>query len=164
MSEFYLATVTVHVLAALIWLGGTLFFALAAPVLRQVPDDRLRADLFDALGRRFRLVGWTCVGVLLASGIVELRLRGWWGSAFWGRPGLLTTTLGATLAWKVGLVLLMISLQAAHDFWLGPRASLAASGSQEARRLRARAARLARLNAVAGLALVYVAVRLSRGG
>jgi copper resistance protein D len=164
MSQTYFITVTVHVLAALVWLGGMLFFALIAPILRAIPDDSLRAGLFDALGRRFRTVGWVCIVALLVSGVGQLQMRGWWGLDVWGSRGFLTTSLGTALAAKVALVFVMIAIQAIHDFWLGPRAGLAAVGSPEATALRRRAAHLARANAFLGLVLVYVAVRLGRGG
>lgn len=164
MSSLYVPTVVLHVLAAMSWIGGMLFFAIAAPVLRQVEDEGLRARLFDTLGRRFRVVGWICVAVMLITGVVQLRLRGWWGPGFWNRSSLLETVVGITLVWKLGLVSFMIGVQAVHDFWLGPRAGTVAPGSEDARRLRTRAAGLARLNAVAAVVLVYAAVRLARGG
>lgn len=161
LSGQYVATVTVHVLAAVVWLGGMLFFAVAAPVLRGVEDDALRANLFDRLGRRFRAVGWICVAILLATGVEQLRVRGWWGAEFW-RTELLATALGRRLALKLGLVATMIVVQAGHDFWLGPRAGRATPGSVRARRLRRSASLLARVNALLGVALVYAAVRLVR--
>jgi putative copper export protein len=164
LSALYFPTVTLHVLTATLWIGAMLFFAIAAPVLRRVDDDRLRAGLFDALGRRFRLVGWICVALMLATGVLQLRMRGWWGATFWSGPSLLGTALGVTLMCKLALVAFMIGVQAVHDFWLGPRAGTATPGSDAARRLRARAAGLARLNALAALLLVYAAVRLARGG
>lgn len=163
MNGPYIAMVTAHVLAAMVWIGGMLFFAVAAPVLRGVEDERIRARLFDSIGRRFRAVGWVCVGVLLASGVVQLRLRGWWGAAFWSPGALLGTRLGRAVVWKLALVIVMVAAQAVHDFWLGPRAGRAAPGSDEALKLRSHAAILARVNAGLALALVYVAVRLGRG-
>jgi uncharacterized membrane protein len=160
VSERYLATVALHILAAVVWLGGMLFFAIAAPVLRRLEDERGRAELFDALGRRFRVVGWACVTLLVATGIEQLRARGWWGWALWTGTGVWRTALG----WKLALAALMVVVQAVHDFWLGPRAGRAVPGTPEARSLRRSAAWLARLNALAGLVLVYVAVRLARGG
>ena len=162
MTDRYIATVTLHVLAAVVWLGGMLFFAIAAPVLRRIEDDAVRARLFDGLGRRFRVVGWVCVVILVLTGIEQLRLRGWWGADFWGSSGFLSTALGVRLAWKLGLVGLMVAVQATHDFWLGPRAGRAVPGTAAARALRSRAAWLARLNALLGVALVYAAVRLGR--
>jgi uncharacterized membrane protein len=80
MSQTYVLAVTAHVLASLVWLGGMLFFALIAPILRAIPDDALRAGLFGALGCRFRVVGWACIPVLLMSGTVQLYMRGWLGA------------------------------------------------------------------------------------
>lgn len=162
MSERYVATVALHVLAALVWLGGMMFFAIVAPVLRRVPDAEARARLFEGIGRRFRAVGWICVGVLLLTGIEQLRLRGWWGWELWSTPGFFGTALGSRLAWKLGLVAVIVAVQAVHDFRLGPRAGRAEPGSAAAGALRRRAALLARLNAVLAVALVYTAVRLGR--
>jgi len=69
VTDVYFPTVTLQVLAALVWLGGMFFFAIAAPVLRRVKDEGVRAELFGSLGRRLRFVGWICVGVLLVTGV-----------------------------------------------------------------------------------------------
>jgi putative copper resistance protein D len=160
----YHLLVTLHLLAAVVWLGGMIFFALIAPILREVEDEAFRARLFDRLGRRFRSVGWICIAGLVASGVGQLHLRGWWGADFWGVRGFWSSPLGSALGWKLGLVALMIAVQAAHDFWLGPKAGCTAPGSERARTLRGRAAWLARMNALFGLVLIYFAVRLARGG
>ena len=164
MTTVYFLTVTLHVLAALVWLGGMFFFAIVAPILRGIEDDALRASLFDSLGRRFRTVGWVCIAVLLATGVTQLRLRGWWGDAFWGASAVWGSALGRALAWKLGLVAMMLTVQGVHDFWLGPAAGRATPSSEGARVLRMRAAWLARINAFLGLLLVYFAVRVARGG
>ena len=164
MTTVYFLTVTAHVLAALVWLGGMFFFAIVAPILRGIEDDALRASLFDSLGRRFRTVGWVCIALLLATGLAQLHLRGWWGGAFWGTSAVWSTALGHALAWKLGLVTMMLALQGVHDFWLGPAAGRATPGSEGARALRLRAAWLARINALLGVLLVYFAVRVARGG
>src|SRR5689334_7333788 len=62
MREIYLLNVTLHVLAAMLWLGGMLSLALVgAPVLRQVDPPALRAELFTRIGRRLRGVGWGAI-------------------------------------------------------------------------------------------------------
>ena len=166
MRTLYLANVTVHVLAALVWLGGMFFLGLVgAPVLRAVEPPPLRQRLFHELGLRFRTVGWICITILVATGIVNLAFRGWlqWegvlgASAFW-RSG-----PGTALGIKLAAVVIMVSLSAIHDFHLGPAAGRAEPGSGEALALRRRAARLARFNAIVGFALLIAAVRLVRGG
>jgi uncharacterized membrane protein len=165
LTGLYLASVTVHLLAVMLWLGGTFFLAaVGAPVLRRVEPPALRADLFRRLGARFRAVGWFAIGLLLVTGVLNLKLRGLLDAdilsdaEFWRRP------YGRMLGWKLALVAAMISLSAVHDFVVGPRASRLAPGSPEALAARRRAAWLARINAALGVALVAVAVRLARGG
>lgn len=164
MSLYYL-NVTLHVLAALLWLGGMFFLAaVGAPVLRKIEPARLRAQVFQAIGLQFRRVGWITIAVLLITGTLNLHFRGvlsWRvlsDAAFWA------TRYGHALAWKLAAVAVMVVVSALHDFWLGPRASVAEPGSPEAIRLRTGAAWLARINAIVGLILVFAAVRLARGG
>jgi putative copper resistance protein D len=148
------------------WLGGMFFLGVVgAPALRRLEPAELRQQVFHGLGVRFRALGWWAIAVLVATGVLDLRLRGWlaWdgvlgSSAFWA------TAAGHALAWKLGIVATMLVVSAVHDFVLGPRAGLAAPGSPEAIALRARAAWAARLNALLGVALVLAAVRLARGG
>lgn len=75
MSLYHL-NVTVHLLAALFWLGGMLFLALVgAPALRGLDDPELRGRLFADIGRRFRRAGWWAIGVLLVTGTLNLHFR-----------------------------------------------------------------------------------------
>lgn len=162
----YTLVVTLHVLAALFWLGGMFFLALVgAPVLRSVEPPALRRALFQQLGSRYRSWGWGAIVTLLVTGLWNLQLRGvltvevLTSAAFWGAP------FGRALAWKLALVTAMLANQALHDFWLGPRAGRvsAAESPGEAARLRRWASWLARVNALLGLVLVWAAVRLGRG-
>lgn len=164
MGLTYHITVTAHVLAAIIWLGGMIAFALLAPVLRRVGDDLERQRLFHALGRRFRTVGWLCIAVLVVTGLGQLQLRGWWGWQVWGSAAFWGTSLGHALRWKLTAVVVMLLVQALHDFWLGPQAGRVEAGTAEARALRRRAALLARVNALVGVVLVWFAVQVARGG
>ena len=171
MSGWYHASVTVHVLAALLWLGGMLFLgAVGAPALRAVEPPALRAQLFHAIGVRFRRVGWACIAVLVATGTANLWFRGWlradadaplFDAAFWA------TGTGHALAAKLAAVSVMLAASAVHDFVLGPRAGAlgrAAGGmhATAAAATRRRAALLARINALVGVGLVAAAVRLAR--
>ena len=164
MSGYYLS-VTVHVFAAILWLGGMFFLAvIGAPVLRGIPDAGLRRDLFRDLGERFRRVGWATIAVLVVTGTTNLAYRGMlsWSAlgdaAFWGTP------YGTALAWKLGSVAVMLLIQAYHDFVLGPASSSLDPGSAGAARVRRRAALAARFTALMGVVLVIAAVRLARGG
>lgn len=157
MSLYHL-NVTVHVLAALFWLGGMFFLALVgAPVLRELDDPRLRARLFAALGRRFRTAGWWAIAVLLVTGVLNLHFKGVLQVRVLSDASFWTTSYGTALAWKLGGVAGMIAVSAVHDFVLGPRASRDGAS-------RKWASWLARLNALLGIAVVVAAVYLARGG
>jgi putative copper resistance protein D len=166
MPVLYYVNVVVHLLAAMLWLGGMFFLGLVgAPALRRVEPPALRQRLFQDLGQRFRSAGWWAIGLLIATGGINLYFRGWlrWegvlgSGAFW------RTGTGHALAVKLGTVVTMIVLSAVHDFVLGPKAGRAAPGSPEAIRLRRRAALLARVNAIVGVIVVIAAARLTRGG
>jgi putative copper export protein len=164
MSPYYYVSVTLHVLAAMLWLGGMLFLAIvAAPVLRTV-DPESRRVIYDRVGYRFRTVGWACIALLVLTGLVNLHYRGFLSrpvltdAAFWASP------FGRALAWKLVLAGVMLAVSAAHDFWLGPAAGRRAPGTPDAVRLNRAASWLARLNAAAGIALIVFAARLARGG
>lgn len=164
MRALYLANVTVHILAAMFWLGGMLFLGVVgAPTLRAVEPAELRQRLFHQLGVRFRGAGWWAIAILLATGTLNLYFRGWLRADVLGSADFWTTPVGHALAFKLLAVAAMLLVSSIHDFVLGPRASRAAPGSPAAISLRSRAARLARLNAMLGVLVVVAAVMLARG-
>lgn len=165
MPTGYWVSVSIHVLAAMLWLGGMLFLGLVgAPVLRSVQPDAIRQHIFQQIGTRFRAIGWGAIAVLVGTGLLNLHYRAllrWEGvlgdPAFWSSP------LGQALGAKLAAVLIMLVIAGIHDFVLGPSAGRFAAGSAESLRLRRHAAWLARVNALVGVLLVIAAVRLSRG-
>jgi copper resistance protein D len=163
MSLYY-ANVSLHLFAALFWLGGMFFLAaVGAPVLRRVEPPALRAELFEKLGYQFRTVGWAALAVLVATGIGNLHFRGLLRLELWSNPAFWSSGYGQALAWKLAAVATMIAVSGLHDFVFGPAASRVGPGSAASLSLRRRASWLARINAVVGIVLVLAAVRLARG-
>ena len=165
MRALYLLDVTVHILAAMFWLGGMFFLGVVgAPALRAVEPAAVRQRIFQQLGLRFRGAGWWAIAILLITGTLNVHFRGWLhrdilcSSEFWSTPP------GHALAFKLLAVAAMLVVSSIHDFVLGPRAGRATPGSPQAIALRTSAARLARLNALLGVAVVVAAVLLARGG
>ncbi|TLY31048.1 MAG: DUF4149 domain-containing protein [Nitrospirae bacterium] len=108
-----------HILAAVIWIGGMLFLSLVAvPVLRQVDSPLLRADLFRKMAWRFRRLVWICLAVLILTGTVNVAF---YGDTTQGSPYL------KVLGIKLGLVAVLVAMGVAHDFIIGPRAARAQS-------------------------------------
>lgn len=166
MKALYLLAVWLHILAAATWLGGILFLVFVlVPVTRQPAFRAGAGALIEATGRRFRWVGWMALGLLAASGVVQLAYRGFawadvWSGRLWQGP------FGQMLGLKLLLVAGILLLSALHDFGVGPRATTAwqaKPGSPEARRLRRQAAWIARINLLLGLSAVALGVMLVRG-
>ncbi len=164
MRSLYYLNVTIHVLAALVWLGGMFFLALVgAPVLRAVEPAELRQKLFDQLGRRFRSVGWITLGVLIVTGIVNLHFRGALHVEVWRNPEFWRSSWGLALGVKLTAVVVMLVVEGYHDWVMGPHAGQMVAGSPEAAAFRRRASVYARVAALSGIIIVIAAVRLVRG-
>jgi len=164
VRALYLTVVTLHLLAAIAWIGGVLFLALVgAPALRRVEPPSLRAQLFDAIGIRFRWVGWGAVALLLVTGTWLLWYRGWLSLSLWSSPTFWREGVGLALAWKLGMVTLMLVLSLVHDLALSPGRARALDARPDGARVRRRLVLLARLGALASLGVVIAAVRLVRG-
>lgn len=165
MYTLYYINVTIHVLAAMLWLGGMFFLGVVgAPVLRAVEPPALRQQLFQQLGTRARSLGWWAIAILLITGTLNLYFRGWlhWSGVL-GSADFWRTGTGLALALKLLAVTTMLIVSGVHDFILGPMAGRLTAGSPEALAFRRRAALLARGNALLGIVIVIAAVRLARG-
>jgi uncharacterized membrane protein len=162
--SLYFINVSIHVLAALLWLGGMFFFALVgAPVIRKVPSAELRTQLFRQLGEQFRVIGWISIATLLVTGVLNLHFRGFLSHSVLTSDTFWQTRFGVALMWKLVAVTMMLIVQAIHDFSVGPAASRAQPGTPEAIALRKRAALLGRASALIGIVVVLAAVKLARG-
>ena len=99
----------VHVLAACVWVGGTVALVFAAvPVLR-------RAEAMRALGRRWRPLGWGAMAVAILTGLLLAEDAG----ALHRES--LDTRYDRILLVKAGLVVLLIVGSLVHNLVLGPR-------------------------------------------
>lgn len=106
------ALVALHVLAASVWVGGTvgLVFVAVPPVQRL--EGEMRARLLREFGRRWRPIGWSALGVAVATGI---GLAGY-DHAFGTAP----TSFDWVLGVKGALVGLLVAGAYLHDYVLGP--------------------------------------------
>ena len=107
-----LALRTVHLLAAIVWAGGTvaLVFVAVPPVQRLEGEPRAR--LLREFGRRWRPIGWSALGVAIVTG-AALAAR---AHAFGSAPRDFDWVLGV----KGALVGAVVAGSYLHDFVLGP--------------------------------------------
>ena len=107
-----LALRTVHLLAAIVWVGGTVALVFVAVPPVQKLEGEARARLLREFGRRWRPIGWSALGVAVVTGIV-LAVR---AHAFDSAPN----DFDWVLAVKGALVGLLAAGAYLHDFVLGP--------------------------------------------
>jgi len=98
----------VHLLAASIWVGGTLFIALVLnPVLRRlVNDDGMRLEIIMNVGRRFNGVAIPVIALLIGTGA--------YNSLPYLSAGFVFTPYTTILSVKVGLVISMLLVWLVH--------------------------------------------------
>ena len=161
----YQISVFIHVLSAIGWVGGMLFLALVVvPATRPLPPAE-RAALIDTVGRRFRPIGWSCIALLVVTGLIISGYRGiTWEAVTSGQ--VLEHQFGRLLSLKVGLVVVMTVLSLVHDLVIGPastRAHERRDHPDRIARLRRVALWMARLSLLLALAIVALAVALVRG-
>jgi putative copper export protein len=105
------ALVAVHLLAAAVWVGGTVALVfVGVPVVRML-EGETRARAMKTLGRRWRPIGWSAMGVAVLTGL--------------GLAGLeaddAESAFAEVLGVKMGAVALLVGASLVHDFVLGPR-------------------------------------------
>lgn len=167
MRTLYLLSVWIHVVSAIVWIGGSVFLALVlVPATRQPEHRGVTAGIVGWTGRRLRTIGWVCFGLFIVTGTFNLGFRGYtWGDLFDG--SLFAGPFGETLAIKLIIFGVILILSAVHDFYVGPKATKLMREdprSPRARKLRRGASWFGRLNLVLALIVVLLGVMLARGG
>lgn len=157
----YRIALTLHVLSAVVWVGGVLFVGTVAVPVAKGYSPRVRRRLMADVGRRFRAIGWGALAVVVATGGYLL----WhWGA----RPSTLIDLSffehdhTRLLGYKLILVVGMLFTSGLHDFWLGPRASVGERSDDQRERDRKLASILGRLTGVLVILIVILAVFVAR--
>jgi copper resistance protein D len=102
-----------HVLAASVWVGGTIILVfVAVPYARTLPGES-RAQALRALGRGWRMFGWGAMAVAVFTGVQLAIADGAFDDA--------ESDFDAVLVVKIVAVALLIGGAFLHDFVLGPR-------------------------------------------
>ncbi len=167
MHALFVLSVWIHILAAATWIGGSLFLVIVLVPTTREPEFREQGSfLIHRVARRFSWVGWSCFGLLIATGVFNLFVRGGMGRGLIGSGEFWSGSYGKVFAWKLAFVGIILVLSAVHDFFLGPlavRARIENPGSLETGRLRLMVRWAGRVNLLLGLAVVGLGVALVRG-
>lgn len=152
--------VSLHILAAITWVGGMMFLSLVlVPLVRSRKAAPEFMALFRSAALRFRVVAWAAIGVLLITGPMLMSQRG------------IALTLPSSwphiVRLKLALVGVLLVLTVLHDLVLGPRVSHAVAIPESSRtaweHVVVRTARwLPRVSLLLALAVVGAAAVLAR--
>lgn len=110
MNVVFLAA---HVLAASVWVGGTVVLVFIAVPFARTLAGETRAQALCALGRGWRMFGWGAMFVAVLTGIQLAAADGAFDDA--------SSDFDAVLVVKLAAVGLLITGALLHDFVLGPR-------------------------------------------
>ncbi len=156
----------VHLLSAVLWIGGMLFVVLVlTPVMRKALPPTERTLLLAEVGRRFGRLSAVALSLLLVTGFLNGERRG----IAWSR--LLVSDYGRTLALKLALVAVVVVLTLVHALYYGRRLTEIAERARELgaadeataaerRRLRRASIAISGVNLLLNLVIVLLAARL----
>lgn len=166
MYGLYISVIWLHLIAAAVWVGGMVFFAVViVPVIRH-PDYRAQAgDLVHRTGVRFRWLGWIALGTLIATGTYLVIHRGV-GVTELTSPAFYATSFGRTLGAKLLVVTAIVVATLVHDLSMGPRATRLLRerpSDPRAQRVRVVARYWGRANLLLALVVLALAAMLVRG-
>jgi copper resistance protein D len=112
MPLYWFAAVSLHVLAAVAWIGGMVFLStVLVPLLGTEHASSERVALFRIAARRFRIVVWLSILVLLSTGPVLLHAR--------NVSLILPNAWPTVVRIKIALVIFLLLLTVAHDLFSG---------------------------------------------
>lgn len=164
-AGWYHLSVFLHILSAIIWIGGMLFIVMVlAPLLRSEDFRPQAVRVLHATGKKFKRISWVCFGVLFVTGFLNAGAR-------WGFPNLFaagfwkTANPGDVLLHKLLQFVLVLCLSWLHDYKIGPEAlsaMRAAADAPETVSLRRTAAWMGRANLFLALLILWAANQLVR--
>jgi len=117
--SFRVLIVWLHLLGAVIWIGGVVCLALVVgPALTRAASVREHLRLELNVEGRFRVVMWPAVGVVLFTGLFNV-INILYATSLSG--GSMPSTFARLLGLKIGLVVVMIILQAIDQLVVRPK-------------------------------------------
>jgi uncharacterized membrane protein len=121
MDIFSLFTLWIHVIAAVVWVGGNLILAMViVPHFRQHLPPVQRIQLLTQIGRRFEPIVWGCIGILFFTGIVNIFF-----AVDLTSTDALSGAFVRTLLIKIGLFFVLVILTVLHGMIFAPRLAAA---------------------------------------
>ena len=123
MDIFWLFIRWIHVIAAVVWIGGNLILAMViVPHFKQNLPPVQRIQILTLIGKRFEPIVWGCVLILFFTGTANIFNSVDLSSA---DNSLLVGPFMRTLLIKLLLFIILLVLTGLHSFIYGPKLSKA---------------------------------------
>ena len=123
MDIFWLLMRWIHVIAAVVWIGGNLILAMViVPHFKQNLPPVQRIQILTLIGKRFEPIVWGCVLILFFTGTANIFNSVDLSSA---DNSLLVGPFMRTLLIKLLLFIILLVLTGLHSFIYGPKLSKA---------------------------------------
>lgn len=152
-----------HLIAASIWVGGSIFIGIVlAPLLKTISDSiEGRLSIMIRVGRKFNKIGVPSLIVLIVTGIYN-------STAFIVNPSMiLSTSYGVVLLIKIILVILLIITFVVHVRLIRTEVERKIESKQLSgeflQKLRSKIIMLGRLTVILSLAILLMAALLHSG-
>jgi putative copper resistance protein D len=152
-----------HLIAASIWVGGSIFIGIVlAPLLKTISDSiEGRLSIMIRVGRKFNKIGIPSLIVLIVTGIYN-------STGFIVTPSMiLSTSYGVVLLIKIILVILLIITFAVHVRLIRTEVERKIESKQLSgeflQKLRSKIIMLGRLTVILSLAILLMAALLHSG-
>jgi putative copper export protein len=152
-----------HLIAASIWVGGSIFIGIVlAPLLKTISDSiEGRLSIMIRVGRKFNKIGIPSLIVLIVTGIYN-------SAGFIVNPSMiLSTSYGVVLLVKIILVILLIITFAVHVRLIRTEVERKIESKQLSgeflQKLRSKIIMLGRLTVILSLAILLMAALLHSG-
>lgn len=152
-----------HLIAASIWVGGSIFIGIVlAPLLKTISDSiEGRLSIMIRVGRKFNKIGVPSLIVLIATGIYN-------SVGFIVKPSMmLSTSYGIVLLIKIILVIILIITFAIHVRLIRSEVERKIESKQLSgeflQKLRSKIIMLGRLTVILSLAILLMAALLHSG-
>jgi len=152
-----------HLIAASIWVGGSIFIGIVlAPLLKTISDSiEGRLSIMIRVGRKFNKIGVPSLIILIATGIYN-------STGFIANPSLiLSTNYGIILLIKIILVIILLITFAIHVRLIRTEIERKIESKQLSgeflQKLRSKIIMLGRLTVILSLAILLMAALLHSG-
>ncbi|TGL24426.1 hypothetical protein EHQ46_04740 [Leptospira yanagawae] len=159
----YLICLVFHILSAMIWVGGMIFYVIVVmPVIRNPKLKDQKLTLLQLTALQFRSISYFLFILLITTGFGMLYTKGYLAEGEF--VSFFSSNIGNMFILKIGLFLLLLISSLYHDFVSGPKTfDFLEKDSVQYERYRKLSGYFGRLNLLLSLGITLLGILVSRG-